>query len=37
VLQPPPLRTLRGGLPSPAWGSDHVSLVADFELAEPAG
>jgi mRNA deadenylase 3'-5' endonuclease subunit Ccr4 len=37
VLQPPPLRTLRGGLPSPAWGSDHVSLVADFELAEATG
>jgi hypothetical protein len=32
VLQPPPLRTLTYGLPSPAWPSDHVSLLADFEV-----
>ena len=30
VLMPPPLQGLRTGLPSHAWPSDHVSLVADF-------
>ena len=37
VLLPPPLETLHCALPSPAWPSDHISLVADFSLtpAEP--
>lgn len=32
VLQPPPLETLHCALPSPAWPSDHVSLVCDYAL-----
>lgn len=32
VLQPPSLRSVPGGLPSLAWPSDHLCLVADFEL-----
>lgn len=32
VLQPPPLQTLKHGLPSIHWPSDHVSLLADFEI-----
>lgn len=32
VLQPPSLRTLHRGLPSDAWPSDHISLVANFTL-----
>lgn len=31
VLLPPPLSTLRDGLPSTEWPSDHVCLVAEFE------
>ena len=30
VAQPPPLRSLRCGLPSPKYPSDHISLIADF-------
>jgi hypothetical protein len=37
VLQPPSLRTLHGGLPSKAWPSDHISLVADFALHQLRG
>ena len=38
VLQPPSLRTMQTGLPSLGWPSDHLSLLADFEIkhAEPA-
>lgn len=32
VLQPPPLQSLRTGMPCGAWPSDHVSLLADFAL-----
>lgn len=32
VLPPPPLETLHCALPSPAWPSDHISLVCDFAL-----
>lgn len=32
VLSPPPLSTLRHGLPSVTWPSDHVCLVADFVI-----
>ena len=32
VLRPPPLRTLHHGLPCLSWPSDHVCLLADFEL-----
>ena len=32
VLQPPPLRTMHSGLPSLAWPSDHLCLMADFEV-----
>ncbi|GAB4817059.1 hypothetical protein N2152v2_004105 [Parachlorella kessleri] len=34
VLQPPSLQSLATGLPSGAWPSDHVSLVADFALVD---
>lgn len=30
VLAPPPLASLPGGLPSPDYPSDHVSVVVDF-------
>eukprot|EP00887_Chlorella_sp_A99_P001011 scaffold5.g1011.t1 len=33
VLLPPPVQTLRCGLPNHQWPSDHVCLVADFELS----
>lgn len=33
VLQPPSLRTMHAGLPSLGWPSDHLSLLADFEIA----
>lgn len=36
VLAPPPLQSLHCGLPNAQWPSDHVSLVADFELAPAA-
>jgi len=32
VLQPPPVQTLNCSLPSPAWPSDHISLVCDYAL-----
>ena len=35
VLEPPPLQTLHCALPSPAWPSDHIALVADFALHPP--
>jgi hypothetical protein len=35
VLLPPPLQTLSCALPSPAWPSDHVSLVTDFAYLPP--
>lgn len=34
VLQPPPLESLSSGLPSAEWPSDHVSLLAEFQLSE---
>jgi mRNA deadenylase 3'-5' endonuclease subunit Ccr4 len=33
VLQPPRLAGIHSGLPSAEWPSDHVALVADFEVA----
>ena len=33
VLAPPPLASLPGGLPSPDYPSDHVSVVVDFVAA----
>lgn len=36
VLQPPPVQTLDCALPSPAWPSDHIALVADFALVPGA-
>ena len=33
VAQPPPLKSLRCGLPSPKYPSDHISLVADFSIS----
>ncbi|KXZ49029.1 hypothetical protein GPECTOR_23g117 [Gonium pectorale] len=32
VLQPPPLDSLPRGLPAVGWGSDHISIVTQFEL-----
>jgi mRNA deadenylase 3'-5' endonuclease subunit Ccr4 len=32
VLKPPSLSSVPSGLPSLTWPSDHLSLVADFEL-----
>ena len=32
VLLPPPLQSLRCGLPSPEWPSDHVSILVEFAL-----
>jgi hypothetical protein len=37
VLQAPPLETLHCALPSPAWPSDHISLVCDFALVPLPG
>ena len=34
VAQPPPLSSLRCGLPSPKYPSDHISLVVDFKMFE---
>ena len=34
VAQPPPLSSLRCGLPSPKYPSDHISLVVDFRMLE---
>ena len=34
VAQPPPLSSLRCGLPSPKYPSDHISLVVDFRVFE---
>ena len=34
VAQPPPLSSLRCGLPSPKYPSDHISLVVDFRMFE---
>lgn len=36
VLQPPPVQTLDCALPSPAWPSDHIALLADFALVPGA-
>ena len=33
VAQPPPLKSLRCGLPSPKYPSDHISLIADFSIS----
>jgi hypothetical protein len=30
VLAPPPLAALPAGLPTAAFGSDHIAVVADF-------
>lgn len=32
VLGPPNLAALPTGLPSQHWGSDHIPLVADYEI-----
>lgn len=32
VLLPPPLESLHCGLPSPEWPSDHISLLAIFQV-----
>ncbi|KDD71833.1 hypothetical protein H632_c4322p1 [Helicosporidium sp. ATCC 50920] len=32
VHLPPALRTLQSGLPCQTWPSDHIALVADFDL-----
>lgn len=37
VLLPPPLESLECGLPNTVWGSDHISLVCDFEVVWPQG
>lgn len=34
VVQPPPLSSLRCGLPSPKYPSDHISLIADFTMIQ---
>ena len=34
AAQPPPLSSLRCGLPSPKYPSDHISLVVDFRMFE---
>lgn len=33
VAHPPPLKSLRCGLPSPKYPSDHISLIADFSMS----
>ncbi len=35
ALLPPPLDSLHCGLPSPAWPSDHISLLCDFQMIGP--
>ena len=35
VLAPPPLASLPGGLPSPDYPSDHVSVIVDFCVGTP--
>ncbi len=34
VALPPPLQSLRCGLPSPKYPSDHISLIADFSMLQ---
>lgn len=34
VAQPPPLKSLRCGLPSPKYPSDHISLIAEFSMSK---
>jgi hypothetical protein len=34
VVQPPPLSSLRCGLPSPKYPSDHISLIAEFAMIQ---
>ncbi|KAK9842562.1 hypothetical protein WJX81_006229 [Elliptochloris bilobata] len=37
VLLPPDFASLYCGLPSPEWPSDHISLLAEFEVARADG
>lgn len=32
VLAPPSLAALPRGLPAPSWGSDHICLLAEFQI-----